>query len=377
MQLLCLVQNFRQGWGGAPESIRLFAQVLAEAGFSVDVCDLGRLHRAVERLECLPEVGAESEPFEFEQVPAYRAILVVGPWQDPRLLRRILVARRETQPLIYLPRGGLAQIEFSRLRDLKKWPYFYLFERRIIAQSTAVVYSSDKERSHTIAGAMRHPRAVVIPDFFRASWSFQNHPAAADHETRIAFMAEISPRKGLLPMVDGFLRYAASSDPSRRIRLTIGGLARKGSHSYFAKSKAAALRAPKHATIEFIGPVHHSERSAFYGQADIFAVPSLFESFGLTVLEGLAEGCAEIIGPDVGVLQFLPKHQRIAILPQVTPEHIADAIMRQHRLLLTKDRRERAATAAFAAEAIQAINQEATKRWLQLLSDGTLSGSVC
>ncbi len=106
MKLLCLAQNFHQGWGGGPESIRLLARSLASAGVSVDVYDRGHLHPGVENLELLPERRAPAARFTPENFEQYRAIVIAGTWQHPWFVRRVLQLRDDAQPLIYLPRGN-------------------------------------------------------------------------------------------------------------------------------------------------------------------------------------------------------------------------------------------------------------------------------
>ena len=95
------------------------AAILADKGISMDVFDLGQLRSEVEKLDLLPKAGAPAECFDLATVPEYSAIVVVGPWQNPRWLNPLLKARRPEQGLLYLPRGGLGRIEFSRPRDIK------------------------------------------------------------------------------------------------------------------------------------------------------------------------------------------------------------------------------------------------------------------
>jgi glycosyltransferase involved in cell wall biosynthesis len=372
MKIICLVQHFRQGWGGAPESIRLLAQVLADEGISVDVYDRGRFHPAVEQLALLPQIGFEAPPFDLRTLESYGAVLIVGPWQSQRALRPVLRARRASQPLLYLPRGGLGRIEFSRLRDSKKWPYFYLVEHSLLDASTAIVFSSNCEQSHTIAAARYRTREVIIPDFFTAPAPLAEAAVPASdpvgkREIRFGFMAEVSPRKGLLPLVEAFLRLARRPGFDHPVRLSIGGAPRRGSEAYYEHAQELARSAPLHATIEFVGPISHDFRLQFYHDTDVFVVPSLFESFGLTVLEALAAGCAEVVGSEIGVLQFLSAHPRLSIVREVGLDALADALARQFELALAEGRSTRVATTAFADQSISALNRLAVERWRELL----------
>jgi glycosyltransferase involved in cell wall biosynthesis len=369
MRVLCAVQHFRQGWGGAPESVRLMAALLADRDVSIDVFDLGHLRREVEALELLPEPGTPAELFELATVQEYDAIVVVGPWQNPRWLNPLLKARRPAQNLLYLPRGGLGRIEFSRPRDLKKWPYLFLQERRIIDASTAVVFSSKCEQLNTVAPARRRTREVIIPDLFQAAPQLpRTAQASAPHEIRFAFMAEISPRKALVPLMRAFRILATDPELTVPVRLVVGGSIRKGSEAYEQEARALAEGLPASAAVDFVGPVAHGARPEFYRDTDVFLVPSLFESYGLTVLEALAAGCATVCGPNLGVLEVLPPHPRLGIAAAVEPEALAVELKRQYRLALQQDEATRAATAAYCQQALSVMNARALDSWLELFA---------
>jgi glycosyltransferase involved in cell wall biosynthesis len=367
VKVLCVVQHFRQGWGGAPESARLLAAILAEKGYSFDVFDLGQLRHEIERLDLLPEPGTPAERFDMDTLPRYGAIAVLGPWQNPRWLKPVLRARRKDQSLIYLPRGGLGRIEFSRVRDLKKWPYLYLIERPILDASSAVVFSSQCERRNAVSAARERAPEVVIPDLFQAPVRLVREAEGARRAVRVSFMAEISPRNALVPMVEAFRLFAENSSLTVPVRLVVGGSVRKGSEAYADRARELAGRLPSSASVDFVGPVSHDRRGEFYRDTDVFLVPSLFESFGLTVLEALAAGCATIAGPNLGVLEFLPPNERLGVARAIEPVALAEELLRQYKLALDQDDQVRAATAAYCQDAIAAMNAQAIDSWIELL----------
>jgi glycosyltransferase involved in cell wall biosynthesis len=341
--------------------------VVANHGCSLDVFDRGSLHRGIERLDLLPEPGSRGEPFDFGMVAGYHAIVVVGPWQNPRAMNSILRARRDDQPLLYLPRGGLGRIEFARPRDIKKWPYFFLLERRLIDAASAIVFSSECERRNTIGAARGRTREVVIADLFRAPDHLARAPGPAPGEVRFSFMAEISPRKALLPAIEAFHLLAENPAVTVPVRLVVGGSVRKGSEAYAQRARDLAARVPSAGKVAFVGPVAHGSRPEFYRDTDVFLVPSLFESFGLTVLEALAAGCATIAGPNLGVLEFLPPHDRLGVATAVEPEPLAAEMLRQYRMALTRQEAARAATSGYGQNAVGAMNADAIRSWLALL----------
>lgn len=374
MKILFVVQQFRQGWGGGPESVRLMANLLASRGIESDVFDLGRLRRNVERLELLPVGDAGAEPFPYESLGHYHAVLIVGPWQSPMLLRKVLKGRAKDKPLLYLPRGGLGRIEFSRPRDIKKFPYFALVERRLLDASDGVVFSSHAEQDKTIGPARRRAAEHIIPDFFDSPDlatssvdGIDRRSAGADAPLTCSFLAEISPRKGLLPLVEGFAAWARRHQPGRKVRLVVGGQVRPGSERYRDKALAAAAAHPDLA-IEFIGPVPHNERARFYAETDLMVVSSHFESYGLTVLEAMSAGCAVLAAPAIGALEYLPEHRRLFVAEEASPAAFAAGLARAIPRIGDDGPDARAGTRRVAADAIAAINARALDSWMELLA---------
>jgi glycosyltransferase involved in cell wall biosynthesis len=366
VKILFVAQRFYQGGGGAPESLRLMANQLAAHGLSFDVFDRGLLHPSIERLAQLPARDEPAEPFPDGRVGEYGAIIVAGPWQNPRSVARVLRERRPSQRLVYMPRGGLTKIEFSRLRDIKKWPYLYLIERRLVDLCETLVFSSEFEKKNTILPKRTLDRGVVIPDMFVAP-AGARASARADGPVTFAFMAEITPLKGLLPLVEAFADLSRVRDLRNEIRLVVGGGVRRGRERYFRKILAHQAAHAPFADITFAGPVTHARRMAFYDAADVFVAPSQSESYGLTVLEGLAAGCAMVAGPNMGVLERLAPHDRMIVTNSTDRRDLKTALSAQFDAVRNDGAERRQDTMDYAISSIRSINDLAAERWLELL----------
>jgi glycosyltransferase involved in cell wall biosynthesis len=373
MKILFVIQHFRQGWGGGPESVRLMANRLAPDGVQSDVFDRGGLWRNVERLALLPERGPAPSPFPYDSTDSYDAILIVDSWQNPFQLGQLLKRRAPGKPLLYLPRGSLGRIEFARPRDIKKFPYFALVERHFLKASDGIVFSSQAEREQTIGWARHHPAEHVVPDFFTsdnpAAGPFPADQTLAEREPVItcSFLAEVTPRKGLLPLVNGFVAWARRHTPATKVRLLVGGRPRRGSESYYAQAQEVCRREGGAVEVEFLGPVPHGDRPLFYAETDLMIISSRFESFGLTVLEALSAGCAVLSTPDIGALQFLPPHDRLFVTEGAKAADLEHGLERALLQVSASDRVGRARTQRYAADAVAAINRRAAQSWSALL----------
>ena len=60
------------------------------------------------------------------------------------------------------------------------------------------------------------------------------------------------------------------------------------------------------ATVEFLGSKQNSELPLYYSCADLVVMPSVYESFGLVILEAMACGSA-VLASSVGGLKYLVK----------------------------------------------------------------------
>ncbi|MBR7619228.1 glycosyltransferase family 4 protein [Phenylobacterium sp. 20VBR1] len=362
-RVLFVVQNFRQGWGGAPESVRLMAQQLLGRGVASDVFDAGFIRRDVGALEVLPEPTVLSEAFRLETTADYATILLTGPWQKAVAIRRLLARRRKGQPVYYLPRGGLGRVEFTRPRDLKKIPYFFALERAFVHGATGVVYSSETERRHTIGPARRKTGEHVIPDIVAPPREQPVGDANREGPVTFAFLAEVSPRKGLLPLVEGFRAFSADK-PAGAVRLIVGGRPRPGSEAYLAEAETAAAGAP----VEFRGAIAHQHRDSFYGETDVMVVASSFESYGLTVIEALNEGCALVSTPQVGALEYVDSPDFVTVAAGDDARAIADALEKAYVLVTGPTGRRRAAVRDVASSTVATINARALDSWMALFA---------
>ena len=97
--------------------------------------------------------------------------------------------------------------------------------------------------------------------------------------------------------------------------------------SYLAQLKQR-LSAHAAERVTFAGLVPHSEIASYYAAADICVCPSLYESFGMSVIEAMAAG-VPVVATRVGAVPQLISDQHTGLIVNTAdPKAIASAIAR-------------------------------------------------
>ena len=109
-------------------------------------------------------------------------------------------------------------------------------------------------------------------------------------------------------------------------QLLVGG---KG--MYLEKMKSLVRQLGLERNISFLGFVTDDQLNARYNQAQCVVVPSIFEGFGITVIEALAAG-TRVVGTDTdGIREILQNHDYGQLVPYGNTRALADAIITELR----------------------------------------------
>jgi len=117
-------------------------------------------------------------------------------------------------------------------------------------------------------------------------------PRAQFGSKRILTVGDISPRKNQLRLIQAF-ELVHRNNPSSGVELMIVGHLRKDIPG-FESTLRDMRRRNTGIKITLAGYLSDSEILSLYEEADVFVYPSLYEGFGLPVLEAMACGCPVI-----------------------------------------------------------------------------------
>lgn len=135
-------------------------------------------------------------------------------------------------------------------------------------------------------------RAVVSPEQ-RAAVRREHHLP----ETYLLFVGVIEPRKNLATLIQA---YARARQQGLDIPLVMAGRSGWKNRDIFELPRQLGIESHVH----FPGYIPDTGLPALYANAQVFVYPSLYEGFGLPVLEAMAAGCPVLVS-DAGALREL------------------------------------------------------------------------
>lgn len=139
----------------------------------------------------------------------------------------------------------------------------------------------------------------------------------------ILYIGRIDKRKGIEFLIRS-MPYVVQHIPEAM--LLVGG---KG--SYLEKMKSLVSRLELERNVTFLGFIPDDQLNSLYNQAQCLVVPSIFEGFGMTVIEALGAG-TRVVGTDVdGIRSTLTGGDYGALVPYGDHCALAGAIIAELR----------------------------------------------
>ena len=125
------------------------------------------------------------------------------------------------------------------------------------------------------------------------------------HRNTLLYIGRVDKRKGIEFLIRS-MTFVREQIPDAI--LLVGG---KGSH--LGKMKALVSRLKLEQNVTFLDFVPDEQLNLLYNQAQCVVVPSIFEGFGITVIEALAAG-TRVVGTDVDGIREILKNQDYGVL---------------------------------------------------------------
>ncbi|MBP1804841.1 glycosyltransferase [Rubellimicrobium aerolatum] len=307
MKAAMLLASMSRAGGGLFTAASALSRHLAEAGVAVEVLAGEDEFSQADRPAWEPvpvRTFRPSGPRAFGYLPGLAACLDAGPpdlvhlhglWTYPSAAA--LRWSRGRRRRVVSPHGMLDPWAL-RNSAWKKRVAGFLYEGANLRGAACLHALCQPEleafRAHGLTGP-----AAIIPngvDLSRADGTHPPPPWASrvpDGAKRLLYLGRLHPKKGLLPLVQGFGRAAA---PARSDwHLVIAGWD-QGGHAAELRAQAADLGLQ--GRVHLVGPQFGADQRATLAAADAFVLPSLSEGLPMAVLEAWAFGRPVVMTPE-------------------------------------------------------------------------------
>ena len=364
-RILQIISSMNPDFGGPPEGAGQICRSLRSLGLSADLasldepgtgwgCDCSMIRLGPSRWgryaysdRLLAWLRANAQK--------YNAVIVHGLWQYQGLAT--WRALKGTGVPYYVFPHGMLDPWFKHqypIKHLKKRLYWPWAEYRVLRDAQAVLFTTEEECQlarqtfwpysvneavvgYGIADPPRSERAELRAAFMR------RHPELQDKRI-VLFLGRLHPKKGCDLLIDSFAAVA-HRDPT--LHLVMAGPDQKG---YQAQLMRQAERQGVASRICWTGMIKDDIKWGAYNSAEVFALPSHQENFGISVAEALAcrvpvlisnkvniwreitAGSAGIVADDTssGTTELLTKWLDLSALERERMGHNALACFRKH-----------------------------------------------
>jgi len=212
-------------------------------------------------------------------------------------------------------------------------------ERRLARHAEMIISTSAEEKQSLITetGAAAKNITVIYPGinknifFLSRDREILSEIGCAERDRILLYVGRIEPVKGLMSVVEAFdTLKKRTPDFSNRLKLiVIGGGEKKRdfkkNREVFRIQQAIESKDLER-NIIFLGSKDQNQLRKFYSAADALVVPSLYESFGLVVLEALACGTPVLVS-QIGKMKTIVEEGMNGFCFQPdNPEALADSV---------------------------------------------------
>ncbi len=191
----------------------------------------------------------------------------------------------------------LAMHKFSDQFTYKDWLLLQVFSAQVAHEADAIIAVSQataddiaehygrKGKVHVVHhGLDHHTFHRPADDVITQSWPLLEEKYPQLRKPYILFVGQIQPRKNLRRLIAAFERIH-SNHPQLRLALA-------GGHGWLQQPILDRVKqSPQREHIHLIGRVPDQLLPALYWHAAVFTLVSLYEGFGMPILEAMACGC--------------------------------------------------------------------------------------
>ena len=190
-------------------------------------------------------------------------------------------------------------------------------ELDLIKKSDAIVVPTYQEKENLILNYKSENNIYIVSpgvdlEKFKSKNKFESRKKLGLSQTSkiLLSVGRLEPIKGYDVLINALSFLKISDDFDVRL-LIIGGDSK--SQNELARLNSLKLKHGLSNQVNFLGAIDHDDLPIYFSAADVFVMPSAYETFGIAALE--ASACnLPVIAPQVGGLKSVVKHGQTGFL---------------------------------------------------------------
>jgi len=237
------------------------------------------------------------------------------------------IARLKKIPYINRPLGHLGQWSRNQ-KKLKKQIYWQLIERANIHHANALHLTAQDEVNE-LPSLPEQVIQAIIPHGIRppaiieaARQQLCQQWQIDEDDFIILYLSRIHPKKGIDLLIQALAQLNQQSEWDNKFTLILGGA---GDSQYEAEVMALIERYNLKHKVRPVGFLQGAAKDIALQGADLFALTSYAENFGVVVLEALAAGTPVLVSQGVALSQFVSQ-ENLGYICDVTVESIYEQL---------------------------------------------------
>jgi glycosyltransferase involved in cell wall biosynthesis len=335
-RVLHVITSLNRGAGGPASAVLGMAKSQADAGLNVTLLTGFTQNEEPPRADAIgratpirigpchgPLARASGMSAQVDRAVANADVVHIHALWEEILHQAARAAQRRGVPYLITPHGMLDRWSLRQSR-FKKWLYLAWRARKNLRRAAAFHCTSRTEAQevdarHLGPPTLVEPLGIDLAEFtslpprgqFRAA-----NPKIAD-KPLIVFLGRIHPGKG----VEHLLPAMAQMRNTRAVLAVVG----PDSENHLSQMQSLATRLNVADRVLFTGMLKGPARIAALQDADLFALPSDHENFGVAVVEALAAGVPVLISDHVNIRQEIAD-AGVGVVVPTDPAKIAAAL---------------------------------------------------